>query len=137
MRNTNFLFVLLATLLIFTGCSSDDDDNQQSFEELIVGTWLGVSSSYNGHNTGIPDNNILNFYSTGKAVFIYEGFGNNGEDIYDEGDWFFEGNTLIIDFEDAEDGWYYHLEILELNDTNLKYSTEVDGHVLIENFIRE
>jgi outer membrane biogenesis lipoprotein LolB len=37
MRNTNFLFILLATLLIFNGCSSDEENSNHN--SPILGTW--------------------------------------------------------------------------------------------------
>ena len=79
-----FTYKILLVLLILTSCSSSDDNNN-SEETSILGTWLGVSSTFNGNNSGVPDNNIVKFTSNNRTEFIYEGFGSNGADISETG----------------------------------------------------
>ncbi|WP_157717168.1 lipocalin family protein [Formosa sp. Hel1_31_208] len=134
MKKLNLLLTIILGITILS-CSSDDENSSGNDSDLI-GTWYGVSSTFNGNNSGIPDNSILKFTTDNRVEFIYEGFGNNGEDISEFGDWLENGNTLTITFDEADAGLEnYVLEILELNDTTLKWRTEIVGEgTLIETF---
>ena len=128
---TQFSILILITTILFS-CSSDDENGSNG---QIVGTWNGVSSTYNGQNGGIPDNNIVIFSSNNRVEFIYEGFGNNGEDISELGSWTLNGNNLRIEWDDSDPGLeIYNLQIIELTNSTLKWSTIVDGGTLIETF---
>jgi len=129
MKKLNLTFVILIALMIFTSCSSSDDSNDTS-DNALVGTWYGISSTFNGNNAGIPDNSIVIFTSDNRAEFVYEGFGNSGEDISEYGNWTKTGNTLTITWDDADVGLEnYVLTILELNATTLKWTTDIYGTV--------
>ncbi|GEM_PF-1393970 len=126
------IFILISGILF--SCSSDDDNGTEN-NGSIIGTWNGVSSTYNGQNAGIPDNNIVIFNSNNRVEFIYEGFGNNGQDISEEGSWTLNGTNLRIQWDDADPGLeIYNLQILELTNSTLKWSTQVDGKTLTETF---
>ena len=75
-----FTYKIFIALLILSSCSSSDDNNRLE-EGSIIGIWIGVSSTFNGNNSGIPDNNIVKFTSNNRTEFVYEGFGSNGADI--------------------------------------------------------
>lgn len=134
MKKLNLLLTIILGITILS-CSSDDENSNGNYSDLI-GTWYGISSTFNGNNAGIPDNSIVKFTSDNRVEFIYEGFGNNGEDISEFGDWTENGNTLTITWEDSDPGLEnYVLEILELNESTLKWQTEITGEgTLIETF---
>jgi hypothetical protein len=125
----------LIALLILTSCSSSDDNNN-SEEGSIIGTWIGVSSTFNGNNSGVPDNNIVKFTSNNRAEFIYEGFGSNGSDITETGSWAISGTTLTITWDEADAGSEtYVLTITELSSTSLSWETVITGEgTLVETF---
>lgn len=138
MKKRNLLCGILIGILTFTSCSSDDDNNDNGTDASIIGTWNGISSTFNGNNSGVPDNNIVKFTSDNRTEFIYEGFGNNGQDISEFGDWSKNGNTLTISWDDADPGnETYILQITELTENSLKWSTEISGEgTLTETFER-
>ena len=134
MKKINLLLTIILGITILS-CSSDDSDDNETNSNLI-GTWYGISSIFNGNNSGIPDNNIVKFTSDNRVEFIYEGFGNNGEDISEFGDWTENGSTLTITWDDSDPGLEnYVLKILELNESTLKWQTEITNEgTLIETF---
>ena len=138
MKKLNLLCGILIGLLIFTSCSSDDDNNDGGTDANLVGTWTGVSSTFNGNDSGVPDNSIVRFMSDNSTEFVYEDFGNNGEDIIETGTWTKSGNMLTITFDDADPGnETYVLNILVLTDSNLEWETNISGEgTLVERFER-
>lgn len=134
MKTSNLLLTLILGIIL-SSCSSDDSNTPLNTSNLI-GTWYGISSTLNGNNTGIPDHNVMTFTVDNRVVFTYEGFGNNGEDISEYGNWVENGSTLTITWDDSDsDLENYVLEILELNQTTLKWRTEIAGEgTLIETF---
>ena len=131
------LITLILSVLLTFSCSSNDDNND-SEEGLIIGTWHGVSSTFNGNNSGVPDNNIVKFTSNNRVEFIYEDFGNNGEDIIETGSWSKSGNTLIIIWDESDAGLEtYVLTITELSSTSLAWKTVIAGEGnLNEKFVK-
>lgn len=127
--------IIIFTLICFFSCSSSDD-GISSEEGSIIGTWYGVSSTFNDNNIGIPDNNIVKFTSNNRTEFIYEGFGNNGEDISELGTWAKSGNTLTILWDEADAGLEtYVLTITELSSNSLTWKDVITGEgTLIETF---
>lgn len=135
MKNTYLLFSIVIGFSILTSCSNSDDDNNN---ELIIGTWNGISSTFDGVDGGIPINNIVKFNSNNRTEFIAENLGANGADIVAVGSWSKNGNTLTITFDGADpligDSVF---EILELNETNLEWETNSSGlGTLVERFER-
>jgi len=134
MKKLNLLLTIILGITILS-CTSDDENNNGNNSNLL-GTWYGISSTLNGVNSGTPDSNILKFTSDNRVEFIYENFGNGNEDISEFGDWLENGNTLTIAWDDSDAGLEnYDLEILELNESTLKWQTEITGvGTLIETF---
>ena len=127
MKRMKLTYAFLIAIMILTSCSSDDN-NDDGTDSSIIGTWTGISSSFNGQNSGIPDNNIVKFTSDNRTEFIYEGFGTNGQDISEFGDWTKSGNTLTINWDDADQGLgTYTLTITELTENSLNWETEISG----------
>lgn len=134
MKKLNLLLLVILGTTFFSCSSSDSDENGNISK--IIGTWYGISSTFNGNNSGVPDNSIVIFTSNNRVEFIYEGFGNNGEDISEYGNWSIIGNTLTITWDDSDPTLEnYVLEIVELNQSTLKWQTEIaGGGTLIETF---
>lgn len=135
MKKTHLLFSILIGISILSSCSNNGDDGNN---ELIIGTWSGVSSTFDGVDGGIPLNNIVKFTSNNRTEFIGENLGANGTDVVAVGSWSKNGNTLTITFDDAEplieDSVF---KILELNETNLEWETTSSGlGTLVERFQR-
>jgi hypothetical protein len=130
-----FTYKILIALLILSSCSSSDD-NSNPEEGTIIGTWIGVSSTFNGDNSGIPDNNIVKFTSNNRTEFVYEGFGSNGADISELGTWAKSGNALTIEWDGADSGLgIYVLTITELSSNSLTWETVIAGEgTLVETF---
>jgi hypothetical protein len=134
---SKIVFGLIIIIGSFTSCSSDDSD--EASDGNLVGTWIGVSSSINGVDLGVPANNIVQFSANNRVEFIYEGFGINGQDISEVGDWSLNGNTLTITWDVADPGLRnYVLTITELTENSLKWETVISGEgTLKESFNRE
>lgn len=130
-----FTYKILVVLLLITSCSSSDDNNN-SEETSIIGTWTGVSSTFNGNDSGVPDSNIVKFTSNNKTEFIYEGFGSNGADVTETGSWIKNGNTLTITWNEADAGLEtYVLTITQLTNSSLTWKTVISGEgTLVESF---
>lgn len=119
--------ILKVILICFTLWSCSDDDTSAT-DELLVGTWIGESSTWNGNDTGTPDSNIIIFMANHRTEFIYEGFGTNGQDISEMGSWTKSGNTLTITWDEADAGLgTYVLQIEELTASRLKWITDIQG----------
>lgn len=128
--------VLIAfVLVVFISCSSDDN-SVGSNNNLIVGTWTGVSSIWNGNDLGVPDSNIVIFTSNNRTEFIYQGFGNNGEDISEFGSWTKVQNIITITWDESDIGEETTIfQIEELTESNLRWLENVEGEgTLIETY---
>ena len=126
---TKILYALLVLALFLNSCSKDDNSI-----DLLVGSWFAVEGSYNGNNYGPADHNIIKFTSSNRAVFIYEGFGNRGEDISEVGDWEKNGEMLNIIWDESDPGLeILELEILKLTSTKLIWKDKDYGHIEIYN----
>jgi len=128
-------FVLFSMFIILSSCSSDDNTTTSG---NLIGTWIGVSSTFNGINSGVPDNNIVKFSANNRVEFVYEGFGNNGEDISELGNWSKIGNTLTIEWDYGQGLGIYVLTITELSQTTLSWKTTIQNEgELRENFTKQ
>jgi len=123
--------------LILVSCSSDDSTDNAN-NSLLIGTWTGVSSVFNGNNIGVPDSNTVKFTSNNRVEFIYGGFGINGENISEFGSWAKNETTLTITWDDSEAGLEaYVLEVNELTESILKWTTNISGEgTLVETYQR-
>lgn len=138
MKKTLFFIILFTLTLTLSSCSKDEV-SEDSLSAKLIGTWIGKASSLNNVSQGVPDNNILKF-SQNRTEFIYEKFGNNGEDISEFGDWSLSGNTLTISWDESDPGLEtLILEILILNDANLKWKEVLSPNdsILIEEFSKQ
>ncbi|WP_299782811.1 lipocalin family protein [uncultured Formosa sp.] len=126
MKTMKLTYFLLIILSIFTSCSDDDSNNTEQSNDTLIGTWLGVSSSFNEESTGIPDSTIIKFTADNRVEFIYKNFGNEGEDISEIGTWTKEDSILTITWDDADfDLDVLTLSIIELNESTLEWEYEI------------
>lgn len=134
MKNKNILFLLLATLFIFSSCSSDDDNSNNS--SPILGTW-----SYNAYKVSDWNNGdwiydvepiTLEFQSNGTFIDRYDGEVDGG------GTWSISGDTLTMTYEDIEWGdETVYLEIVLLNNTTLRIKESFDdGDWEMEEYVK-
>src|SRR5690606_1548610 len=136
MRNTTFLFVLLATLFIFTGCSSDDD-NQGDNNSPIAGTWSYYRYKYSEWNNEDWIYDVepisLEFSSNGTFIDKYNGNVDGG------GTWSISGNTLTMTYEDDEWGDETIIyEILVLDESTLRIKESYgNGEWLIDEYSKQ
>ncbi|MEG3657310.1 lipocalin family protein [Arenibacter palladensis] len=122
MKGIRIICTTVFTLSLIIGCSKDDDSKSN---ELLIGTWIAVDGTHNGENWTAADYNIIKFTSNNRAEFIYEGFGNNGEDIHDMADWEKVGNTLTIKWDESDPGLeIFELKILDLTSSRLVWRSE-------------
>jgi hypothetical protein len=131
-----FFILAIVTILSIVNysCSKDDNNNAQN-ADLIIGKWNGVSSTFNGTNSGVPDNTPITFTSDNRVSFTYLGQGNNGQDFNENGTWQKTGNTLKITWDSADPGLEVAtFTITELTSSSLKWQSTVDGKILTENF---
>jgi hypothetical protein len=126
-------FVMTTTIL---SCSKNDETNRD--ENSIIGIWYGISSTLDGNNSGVPNNNIIEFTPDNRVKFTYENFGNNGQDIIEFGSWDKNDNNINITWDNHNSGFdNYNLQIIELTDSKLKWETELSGqNILKETFNR-
>lgn len=128
MKLTHGLLIILA---IFTSCSSDDKDSNGN--EYLIGTWTGITRTFDWNSSEIPGYNyspgynIVKFTSDQRTEFIYKEYGINGEDISEFGNWSKKGNTLTITWDEADPGLEkYILTITELTENSLKWENLVN-----------
>lgn len=135
MKKLNLLLLGLCLVLSLTNCSSDDNyDSEQPTTSIEQNKLIGIWYS----EEGAIDKMTLNFTSSSKATFTYHGFGNNGEDIQETGKWSLSGNTLKILWDEADAGLEnWSAEILELNNTTLKWKELIDGKYYIQTYYRK
>ena len=131
--------IYLATVVMTTtilSCSKNDET--KSDENSIIGIWYGISSTLDGSNSGIPDNNIIEFTLENRVKFTYENFGNNDQDIIEFGSWDKNNDNVNITWDNHNSGLVnYNLQILELTDSKLKWETELSSqNTLKETFNR-
>lgn len=93
----NFLFVLIASLLLFS-CSSIDNDEEENInisptQKMMIGDWLVVKSVFFMNNTPTEnptgkfnyDEYIVSFLKTGETKEKINGFEKNGTyKVYDK-----------------------------------------------------
>lgn len=135
MKGIIFICTTVLALSLIIGCSKDQDNNSN---DLLIGTWIAVDGTYNGENWNAADYNIIKFTSNNRVEFIYEGFGNNGEDIHDMADWEKVGNTLTIKWDESDAGLeIFELKILDLTNSKLVLRSEdpnTEEYYIIEMF---
>lgn len=117
MKGISFYCAIILILSLLNGCSKDDNNKSN---DLLIGTWIAVDGTHNGENWSAADHNIIKFTANNRAEFIYEGFGNNGQDISEFGDWEITGNSLTIIWDESDpDLEVLELQVIELSQTGL------------------
>jgi hypothetical protein len=141
MKNIKILAALtLCLLLLFTSCGSDDsndnnDGDPSNFEELIIGTWVYTSSTFNGESTELTE---CDFFSTllfnSSQLITTEIYGASCDmsDIVTE-DYSISGNMLSLTYQ----GDSYIAEISTLNTTTLSIMETEDSDVYVDTYTRQ
>lgn len=128
-----FLFAIVGAL--FTGCSSDDDDNDgASGNENLVGFWI----RYEENGQYLEE---LGFFEDGTCNYT-EAFepdeGNDEDPFYEfgEGTYVIKGNKLImtLDFGDETEVWTYTIKSSKANRTLVL--TDEEGSTYTFNYIQ-
>ncbi|MDH7444693.1 lipocalin family protein [Aquimarina sp. 2201CG14-23] len=135
MKRPRLIFMILSMTLI--ACSSDDDNNLENNQGVeLTGIWIKQSSLLNGNQVTSQD--IVEFTSDNKTIFTYKSSGANGADVLETGKWSKNNNDLTVTWDDADPGSeVYELEITELTETTLKWSTVISGEgTLVETFTK-
>ncbi len=131
--------LILLTFVVLTGfaCSSDDDGNSLTEENLakIIGTWLWTASSENGENIPLDECDLLStlaFTSTQITDMYFFGV-NCGESESFVTNYTINGNTISV----VEGGETYTAEITTLNSTTLTVK-DIDGSdVYIDTYTKQ
>lgn len=110
-----FLFAMVGAL--FTGCSSNDDENEGASGNELVGYWL----RYEDNDQYMEE---LGFFADGTCNYTeaFEPDDDNDEDPYYEfgkGTYVVKGNklTMKLKFGDETEVWTYTIKNLKANNT--------------------
>ena len=122
-----FLFAIVGAL--FTGCSSDDDENEgASGNDNIVGFWL----RYEDNGQYLEE---LGFFADGTCNYTeaFEPDDDNDEDPYSKfgkGTYVVKGNklTMKLKFGDETEVWTYTIKNLKANNTLVLVDEEGDTY---------
>lgn len=130
------IFSLLVVLVLIS-CSSPNDDSNTPISDTPIGIWNLQEALLNGSKVSSQD--IVEFTSNNRTKFTYKKYGNNGQDIFENGSWKMTGNSLTITWDEADPGKkIYVIEILELTSTSLKWKTVIPNEgTLIETFSKQ
>ncbi|MET3732920.1 lipocalin family protein [Moheibacter stercoris] len=127
--------MLLATLFILTGCSSDDDNPNSN--SPIVGEWNSYrykASDFNNQEWYLITEPIsVEFSNNGTFIFKYDDVPEGG------GTWSISGNSLTMNYtEDEWDDETINYEILVMNESTLRIKEIFDdGEWAIDEFIKQ
>ncbi|WP_037319435.1 lipocalin family protein [Salegentibacter sp. Hel_I_6] len=126
MKKITCFFTLF--ILLFTSCSTSDDDNIEESENEILGKWFYVAESYDEQQITHPENcftqQYYEFFSNGSvSVKLYSEPCEDGENY--TGDYAISGNTLEITGLQGSDDLNYSFSIVTLNNTTLIIEDEV------------
>ena len=132
MKTSKLLCITIISIFTYS-CNSDDDDsnlNSQNYSELIIGEWGFTSQTLNGNNIDFDDecqqNNEYQIYSS-NGIYEQTEFenltGNGCEQVSSSnGTWMIDDNILNF----TQNGDSYSAEILELNESILRYKLSID-----------
>jgi len=133
LKSVIILSVVCLTVLAFTSCSDDDDNNNVN---PLVGVWLQVSSSTetfsNGESQGVnndvvDENNFIRitFNADGTFTEFYsDDFSGTVETETDGGTYTTSGNTITVEYNDGE---VFEEQFTLEGDTLTFVSTETGG----------
>ncbi|MEM9075966.1 MAG: lipocalin family protein [Bacteroidota bacterium] len=134
MKRIILKFALYIPLILLFSCSGNDD-SPDAVPDLI-GTWVGISTIF-GNDEG-PNNNTVTFTADNRIELIIRSTADNGQDVFDFGEWSRNGNTLTINW---DNGGNSILTITELTQNSLIWESTIstfrgDG-ILIQTFSRQ
>lgn len=97
----------------FVACSKDDDDDDKSINDALIGTWRITEVEYNGKWVDVTTDEMESVIEPTYATF-YEDGTYSGEGALGNGDGTYEikGETIICYVDKIE---YMRYDIVELN----------------------
>lgn len=142
MKRVAQLSIIISLAILSFSCSSDEGSSTES-EVNLVGTWNLEAQFLNGDDRNINEcqmNENLTFGSDGAVSYTYyTHFSSNCNiDAVEIGTYVREENNVRINWDDADEGLeVYQLEILELNDSTLRWRANLGSEgTLEENYTR-
>jgi len=95
MNKPSLFLILLITLLTFSSCSNDNDNNT---ELSVIGGWTVDESKWNGEI--VTDQSLVRLLTADNRMEFFFDVDNGGGQFQGEkGSWEMNGNTLTIDFD--------------------------------------
>lgn len=97
MKNLIKISIFTLLLVIFTGCSNDDNDDQEnSIEATIIGRWQVVGFD-NVIRYEFTTDKLFTIYGDGSGVFpTLEEFMEDNPNLVGN-DWYYEDNIVVVD----------------------------------------
>ncbi len=121
MEKLNFFYAFLIGILIFSSCSSSDD-NETALS--IIGGWTVSESKLNGDDvTNQSFIRLLTADNRTEFRFLIE-VGGDFELRIAKGNWSKNGNILTIDFDNAYFGTKIYT-VTELTNSTMKWESEI------------
>jgi len=137
MKKITKVIAVLFFASLMLACSSDDENNSGT-DANLVGTWSLEAQFLNGEDRNINEcqmNENVKFEPNGTASYTYytHFLANCNIDVIETGSWVKNGNNLTITWDDADAGLVvYNLNILELSNTTLRWSTSLGSEGTLE-----
>jgi len=112
-------------------CSTDNSENNESEQSLIIGTWNVEKVIEDGNQENLSDcekTDTREFKSSNRFNFEY--YGSSGENCINEGneqgEWSIENNVLVLkwDVYDEDDPQFSRWPIIELSENKLVLKIE-------------
>jgi hypothetical protein len=134
MKKLNLLSAIFIGLLIFSSCSNDDNIDDTETELSVVGGWSVGETTLNGEI--IINQSITRLLSAeNRAEFRYLIDVGDPEGELElrisQGDWSKNGNTLTIDFDNADlETKIYN--ITELTSNSMTWESEILGEGILK-----
>ncbi len=137
MNKTSILAAI--ALILFSSCSSNSDDSEQTQTSEIIGKWFYVNESYDSEGVIYPDGcfdlQYFQFFSNGiVSIKNYDEPCGAGDSYFIEGAYYLEGNRLELTGLTPSDDGNYFFDVTTLNETTLilEASTELTENYKLE-----
>lgn len=119
MNNIKYLGVFLLAVILFTGCTKDEEEAKPEAEtaiNLLLGTWSETNVTLNGEdstNQIICDGEReLYVFNDDNETFSERDFGDSCEERIEQGDFIYNNSMLTLQFSDDTEQY----DVLELTE---------------------
>ena len=134
MKNFNLFTALFIGLLIFSSCSSNDDNDNNEIELSVIGGWKVDESKLNGEIvTNQSVTRLLSAENRSEFRYLID-VGNPGGELelrIFQGNWSKNGNILTIDFDNADMGTKVYT-VSELTSNSMTWESEILGEGILK-----